>query len=163
MSAQYSTSPVSPSIGSSPAGIDVGQHQLVGGVEGIEELAEQIARARVAVRLEEHDQAAAEALARRRQGGADLGRMVTVVADHHDAAGFAAHLEAAVDAAELASASRTVSKGTPSSVRDGERREGVERVVAAGQAQAQRAEQLAAAHDLESASPCRCTHRSRAT
>ena len=56
---------------------------------------------RVAMRLEEHDEAAAEALARRREGRADLGRMMPVVAHHHDAADLAAHLEAAVDAAEL--------------------------------------------------------------
>ena len=75
---------------------------MVGVVEGVEELAEQVARAGVAVRLEDHDQPPPEALARRRQGGADLGRVVAVVADHHDAAGLAAELEAAVDAAELA-------------------------------------------------------------
>ena len=73
----------------------------VGVVEGVEEVVEEVARARVAMRLERDDQAAAEALACRAQRGADLRRVMAVVVDHQDAALLAAHLEAAMDAAEL--------------------------------------------------------------
>ena len=113
--------------------VDVGEKQLVGAVEGIEEVAEQVARARVAVRLKEHDDAAPEALARRRQRRPDLGRMVPVVAHHHDAADLAADLEAPVDAAELR---QRVAHGLEAHVELGRHRqrgERVERLMAARQ------------------------------
>ena len=55
--------------------------------EGAGEFLEQITRARVAVGLEDHVDAAIAALARCGQGGADLGGMVAVVVDDGDAAG----------------------------------------------------------------------------
>ena len=51
-----SASTVTPGIGSSPAGVDVGQHDLVGLAQRRAELVQQLLRARVAVRLERHDQ-----------------------------------------------------------------------------------------------------------
>ena len=128
--------------------VDVGQDEHVGRIEGIEKLAEQIARARVAMRLEEDHQAAAEAFACGRQRGANLGRMMAVVAHHHHAAGLAAQLEAAVDAAELAQRLDGLVESDAELLGDGDRGDGVERVMASGQSQAQGAEHRAVADDL---------------
>src|SRR5215469_1807954 len=66
-------------------GIDLGEHQQVGVVEGPEEVVEEIARAREAMRLERHHQSAAEALAGGAQRGPDLLGMMAVVVYHQDA------------------------------------------------------------------------------
>src|SRR5579875_3707360 len=81
-------------------GVDLGEQQHVRVVEGVEELGEEILGARVAMRLEGDDQPAREALARRAQRRADLGRVVPVVVDHEHLLLLAPHLEAAVHAAE---------------------------------------------------------------
>ena len=62
--------------------VDVGQHERVDGRQHAREILEQVARARVAVRLErEHEAPAREAAARRVEHRGDLGRMVAVVVD----------------------------------------------------------------------------------
>ena len=67
-------------------GVDVGQQEHVGLVEGLAEVVPEGLRARVAVRLEEHHRAPlARAAAQRLEGGADLGRVVAVVVDHQHA------------------------------------------------------------------------------
>ena len=53
------------------------------------------------MRLEQDVQPARRTAARRGQGGPDFGRVVAVVVDHGDAALYAFHLEAPIDAAEL--------------------------------------------------------------
>src|SRR5262245_62734504 len=82
-------------------GVDLGEQQQVGVVERAEEVVEEIARARVAMRLKHYQEPACEALARSTQRGPDLLRVVSVVVDHQDATLLATHLEATVDAAEL--------------------------------------------------------------
>ena len=67
-------------------GVDVRQHEHVGVVEGAREVVEEIARARVAVRLEGDHDAAGVHLARGGERRADLGRVVAVVVDHAHAA-----------------------------------------------------------------------------
>ena len=61
-----------------------------------------------------------EAGARARQRGADLGRVVAVVVDDHDAAGLAAHGEAAADAREAAERALVGGEGDAEEVGDRE-------------------------------------------
>ena len=65
------------------------------------ERVEQVARARVAMRLEDRDEPARLAGARGAQHGGDFGRVVAVVVDDRDAGRRAASLIAALGAAEL--------------------------------------------------------------
>ncbi len=61
--------------------------QNVGLVEALGEVVEEVLRARVPVRLERHDDAAAHRRVRAARGlerGVDLGRVVAVVVDHGD-------------------------------------------------------------------------------
>ncbi len=86
--------------------IDLGQHEHVGFGEHVREVVEQIARARVAMRLERDDEPLLRpAVARGREHGRELARMMTVVVDEHRAAvverDVAADLEAPADAFEL--------------------------------------------------------------
>ena len=66
-------------------GIDVRQHQNVGLIERAAEILPEMLRARVAVRLEEHQQALVTAAARRFERGANFGGMMAVVVDQRDA------------------------------------------------------------------------------
>ena len=87
--------------------IDLGEHQRVDGGEHAHEILEQVARARVAVRLEgEHQAPAGKGAARRRERRRHLGRVVAVVVDQREGAAarerdVAVALEAPADAAEL--------------------------------------------------------------
>src|SRR2546422_545902 len=81
--------------------VHVGQEEEVGVVEGAAELVPERLRARVAVRLEEHDRApAARARPQRLERRPDLGRVMAGVVPHEHAARFAPYLEAAIDAGE---------------------------------------------------------------
>ena len=85
--ARASARPSAATIGASPAGIDVGQHQHVDGRQHAHEILEQVARARVAMRLErEHEAPAGEAAARRFDRRRHLGGMVAVVVDQRERA-----------------------------------------------------------------------------
>ena len=75
---------------------------------------------------------AVAALAGGGQGGANLGGVVAVVVDDGDAAGLAAQLEAAVDAAKMVEALGDFVGGNFKLVGDGDGGGGVEHVVAAG-------------------------------
>ena len=90
---------------------------VVGLAEAGAEVAEQVVHARIAVRLEHGDDAAAGAGPRRRQHGRDLGRMVGVVVVDRGAVPVAGQLEAALDAGEAStSAARMASSGMPASL-----------------------------------------------
>ena len=80
--------------------VDLGDADGVGGRERGAELARQVSRPRVEVRLEEHEHAAVRPLARRRDRRGDLARVVRVVVDDRDAAALADELETATGAAE---------------------------------------------------------------
>ncbi len=75
--------------------IDVGYQQRVGVIERARELAHQVIRARIAVRLEQHYCApAARSNLGRSQRRPDLGRMMAVVVNYHDSVDFTLDLEA---------------------------------------------------------------------
>ncbi len=100
------------------------------------EVGHELARARVAVRLErDHD-----ARRRRRPGGGehgrDLGRMVAVVVDHRDAVDHATHLEAALGAGELLERAGDDIEGDAELEAHRHRRQRVQHRVAAGHLQA---------------------------
>ena len=77
-------------------------------VEGVHKFLHQIARSRVAVRLEDHMHPAVPAFLRRPQRRANLRRMVPVIVHHRHPAHAALHLEAPVDSAKrLQSSSRS--------------------------------------------------------
>ena len=85
--------------------IDLGDQQRVGRRQHLREVVEQVAGARVAVRLEHQHQAALRpGLAHGLERRGDLGRVVAVVVDERDAAArsldVAEHLQAPVDALE---------------------------------------------------------------
>ena len=82
--------------------VDVGDEEHVGVVEGARELVHLVLRPRVAVRLEEDDDAAAgRAYLRRGERRLDLRRVVPVVVNHQHARLLALELEAAVSVREL--------------------------------------------------------------
>ena len=73
-------------------GVDVGEHEFVGASRAPARTRSSSCRgARVAVRLERHDEPPAERGARGGEHGRDLGRVMAVVVDDQDAAGLAAH------------------------------------------------------------------------
>src|SRR5580704_2419369 len=79
-------------------GIDVCDIEHVGGVEGVEEIIEQIAQAREAMGLKNRERAALETGAGGGQSGSHLGRMMRVIVEHYSATGFALDFESSVDA-----------------------------------------------------------------
>ena len=87
--------------------IDLGQHQRIDRRQHAHEILEQVARARIAMRLErEHQPAAGKARAHRGQRRGHLDRMVAVVVDQRVRAAavephVAVALEAAADAVEV--------------------------------------------------------------
>ena len=96
-SASATSLPVTPASspsGRSRAGIDVEHHDDVGARERAAELAVQVQRARVQVRLEDRDQALRLERARGLQRGAHLGRMVRVVVEDAHPAALSPQLEA---------------------------------------------------------------------
>jgi hypothetical protein len=118
-------------------GIDLGHEQHVDRRQHLGEVVQQVAGARVAVRLErEHDAPPRPALADRLERRGDLGRVMTVVVDQRDAADrqheLGEHLQAAIDALEagerlLDRRVRDLELG-----RHGDRRQRIEHVVTAG-------------------------------
>ena len=98
--ASASSAASTPGIFSSPARVDLRQHEHGRRRGRRGELVEEVARARVAVRLEDDHDAARVELARGRERRADLGRVVAVVVDDADPGRAALRLEAALDAAE---------------------------------------------------------------
>ena len=97
------------------------------------------------MRLEGDDDAPiVEAGARAGERGADLGRVMAVVVDDHDAAGLAAHGEAAPDAAEAGERALIDGEVDAEEVGDGEHGQRVEHVVPPGHGQLDAAERLAA-------------------
>ena len=90
--------------------VDIEHVHAIGLMKGAREIVHQRLRARVAVRLEQHVNASKAAGARGRERGANLGGVMAVVVDHGDAALRAAHLKAAVHAAEMPPALRESSR-----------------------------------------------------
>src|SRR5258708_16014217 len=85
--------------------IDVEDEQRIRIAKRRSEIVNQIARARVPVRLEDHMNLAEPALFRGRQRCLDLRRMMTVIVDHGYARHPATQLKPAVDSAELVKSS----------------------------------------------------------
>ena len=95
------SAPVTPGTGSSRAGVDVHDDDVVGQGERLAELLGEMLGAAVQMRLEDDDQpAAARDLPGSGQRGAQLGRMVGVVVEDADAARLALELEPAAGAGE---------------------------------------------------------------
>ena len=115
----------------------LGQHDFVSGRQRGAELVHQIARARVAMRLEGDDDALRPAGARRRQHRGDLGRMVPVVVDDRDAVDDAALFEAALRAAELGERRGDLREGHIELEANGDRRQRVQHRVTPGDRQRQ--------------------------
>src|SRR4029077_4439485 len=85
-------------------GVDVGEHQHVGLVEGAAEFLPQMLRARVAMWVEEHQQTIELANAGSFQRGPDFGGVMAVIIDYRDVVDGAFDVEAAADAREFAEA-----------------------------------------------------------
>ncbi len=84
--ARQSALPSAPGIGRFAGRVHLGHDERVGIREHLRELVEQVARARVAVRLEDqHDATSRPALAHGLDGGRDLGRVMAVVVHERDA------------------------------------------------------------------------------
>ena len=119
--------------------IDFGEHQRIGRRQHADEVLEQVASARVAMRLErEHEPPAGKAAAHGRDRRRHLGRVVAVVVDQRaGAAAFrgevAVALEAAADAVELGERLRDGGRGHARLAADRDRGERVLHVVQAGQ------------------------------
>ncbi len=100
-------------------GIDRGHEHAIGVVERGLELFHQAAEARIAVRLDDGDDAALRALAGGGEHGADFDRVVAVIVDDRDVAVLHRHLadvrEAALDAPNAEKPRWIVSSGMPSS------------------------------------------------
>src|SRR5260370_27265772 len=82
-------------------GVDIEHADGVGVRECGAEFVEQVAGARVAMRLEDHVDALESALPRRRKGRTNLRGMMAVVVNHADAVHRALELKAPVHAAEF--------------------------------------------------------------
>ena len=103
--------------------VDVGEHDLVGGGQRVAELAHQVARAAVAMRLERHDDARRLRRASGRQHRGDLGGMMAVVVDHANAVDLADSAESAAPLPEIPpSRLRMRSKGSRAPIRRRRRR-----------------------------------------
>ena len=129
-------------------GIDVEHPGVVRVLEGDSELLRQRRRAGEAVRLEQHEHAAAHA-ARRGQRGQDLGRMVPVVVHHADAVRLAAGLEPAPHAGEVREPLANVPEADLELEPHGDCRERVEHVVPPRHVQRHHAERPAARFHVE--------------
>src|SRR6267142_722440 len=85
-------------------GVNIGDNQNVGLVESAREFVPEMLRARVAVRLEEHQKAIELADARGFQGGPDLRGVVAVVVNHGNVVDGASNVEASTNAGKFAQA-----------------------------------------------------------
>jgi hypothetical protein len=130
-------------------GVDLRHEQHVRVVEGGHELVPEVAGARVAVGLEDDDDPPIVNLARRSQGRADLGRVVSVVVDHVDAVGLALVFEASLDAEEGVERFGGRGEGHVQLQRHRQGRQRVEHVVASRHLHARGAQALAAAAHRE--------------
>src|SRR6266849_7568039 len=110
-------------------GVNVCEHQNVGLIEGAAEFVPEMLRARVAMRLKEHQQAIEFADARGYQRGADFGGVMAVIVDHRDVVDHAFNVEAAADARELAEPFADQFRGNIQIQRDGRGGGGVAHVV----------------------------------
>src|SRR5258708_33683326 len=81
--------------------VDIEHADGVGVRECCAEFFQQVARAGVAMRLEDCVDALESTLARCRESGADLRGMMAVIVNHADAGGRALELEAAINAAKV--------------------------------------------------------------
>src|SRR5271157_862466 len=120
--------------------VDIHHENRVGLVKGARELVHQMERAREAMGLEKHVDAAETAYAGSIEGRADFSGVVAVVVDDGDAALDAAHLKAAVDAVE---GGKGIADGVGGDFElhgDGDGGHGVENVVTARNAQVEAAQ-----------------------
>src|SRR5712692_286890 len=84
--------------------VNVGEHQHVGLIKGAAEFVPQMLRARVTVRLEEHQQAIELTNARGFERGADFGGVMAVIVDHGYVVDRAFNVEAPADSRESSEA-----------------------------------------------------------
>src|SRR5882762_7729947 len=82
--------------------VNIGNHQNIGLVESAREFIPEMLCARVAVRLEEHQQAIELADSCGFQSGPDFGRVMAVVVDHRNVVDRALNVEAPTNAGKLA-------------------------------------------------------------
>ena len=122
-----------PSIGTSPAEYSGVTTTRVGVLEAGGEIVEQVAHARVAMRLHHGDDAAARAGTRGLQHRSDLHGVMAIVVVDGDAVPGARELEAALDAGEAGHGRADHVVGDAGLARRGDRRQSVERVVLAGE------------------------------
>src|SRR6266481_6486695 len=109
--------------------VNVGEHQHVGLVEGAAEFVPEMLRARVAMGLEEHQQAIEFADARGFQCHADFGGVMAVIVDHRNVIDRSFDFEAAHYAREFAEALADQLRGDIEIQRDGGSGCGVAHVV----------------------------------
>src|SRR4051812_40780556 len=94
-------STVNSSNGRLTGGIDVADGNQIGSLQRVGKLAHQIARAGIAMRLEDSDQSmAGKAGAGSGKCSRNFGRMVTIVIDDHDPCSLAAHRETTADSSK---------------------------------------------------------------
>ena len=142
--ARHSAFASAPAIGGSPAGVDLGDDERVRLREHLGEVVEQVARARVAVRLEhQHDAPIGPALARGLERRRDLGRVMAVVVDQRrcgraPVSSSPSHLQPPVDALELRERALDRLVADLELGRDRDRGERVQHVVPARQVQRDR-------------------------
>src|SRR5258708_26858322 len=79
-------------------GVDIGEYEHIGLVEGAAEFVPEMLRAGVAMRLEEHEQAIELADARRFERGADFGWVMAVIIDYRDVVDHAFDVKTAAHA-----------------------------------------------------------------
>ena len=116
-------------------GINVENEQTVGIVERMHKLVHERLRAGVTMRLEDDVNFAETALPRRREGGANLGRMMPVVVDHADSVNRASQLEATIHAAKVLKGCADLLDADVKTDANRNRRCGIQHVVHAGHVQ----------------------------
>ena len=135
--AATSESRSAPSIGASPAGIDIGDDDRIGIVEAGREFVEQRLQARVAMRLHDGDDLRLGRGARGAQHRSDLDRMMAVIVEDARRPSIRRSGEAALDAAKARERAADRVDAHAELMRDGDRRGGIERIVMAGHRQAE--------------------------
>ncbi len=110
-------------------GVDIGEYEHIGLVEGAAEFVPEMLRAGVAMRLEEHEQATELTDARRFERGADFGWVMAVIIDHRDVVDHAFDVKAAADAREFGEALADQFCRNIEVQRDGRRGGGIAHVV----------------------------------
>ncbi len=124
--------------------VDIEHADGVGVRERCAEFFQQVARAGIAMRLEDCVDTLESALARCRESGADLRGMMAVIVNHADAGGRALELEAAINAAKVFQSFADLIGSNIQTNTDGDRGRGVQHVVVARDLKMKAAQRFAA-------------------